>query len=69
MNERVGLERAVLAAQVRFRDTARETAGIVPGSTHGVENEMSASAQAALFEEALLGASKAQFSEIKTVAK
>ncbi|MBV8344619.1 MAG: hypothetical protein JO190_06460 [Candidatus Eremiobacteraeota bacterium] len=65
------LRDAIAAAHSRLRDAqiaiASANSGAVPG--RAADAAMAETAQAAIFTEALLGAERARFEEIKAVAK
>jgi hypothetical protein len=65
------LRDAVAAAHTMLRDAqaavARANSGAMPGRS--ADAAMAQTAQAAIFTEALLGAARARFEEIKAVAK
>ncbi len=65
------LRDALSAAHARLRDAqaavARANSGAAPGRS--ADAAMAQTAQAAIFTEALLGAERARFEEIKAVAK
>jgi len=52
-----------------MRDAQAALAHANAGETHTLDGAMAETARAALFEEALLGAVRARFEEIKSVAK
>jgi hypothetical protein len=65
------LREAMASAHSRLRDAqaavARANSGAAPGRS--ADAAMAETAQAAIFTEALLGAERARFEEIKAVAK
>jgi len=65
------LRDALSAARARLRDAqaavTRANSGAAPGRS--ADAAMAATAQAAIFTEALLGAERARFEEIKAVSK
>lgn len=70
MDHSISLLHAIEGARARVASTAERTAVARTGAaSEPVERLMSDSAQAELFAEALLHATKSRFAEIKTVTK
>ena len=65
------LRSALESAHARLRDAQRAVARANAGADAGrhADAAMAATAQAAIFTEALLGAQRARFEEIKTVTR
>jgi hypothetical protein len=63
------LRAAAVGARDRLSMLAGATASAGLGSGAGTQTKMAAAAEAAIFADALLGAIRARFEELRTVAK